>query len=416
MDIRKSIREGKNLTEAYNTAVNEVYRETKNGNLRNADIHRVEVAKAFAETYQDTGSDTSADLLFKWINEEFKKVDIGRIGTSPEPKNVGTDADGSPMNDNETAIPDSTDPTKTLDDLVGEKPRATAREVSTRIRRVIEYPESPSAGDNETLLTVGLIGKPGVGKSLLTEVSASLARDLLNQDIPYYPIGAGELKNHQYGGSQAALRQILHEADANGPSIVFIDEIDELASRDADTHETTAAMLTTLLRKLDGPTSVDDVVVIYATNKPKKLDSALLSRTDLIEIVPNPSLTARKTLFVQECQPYTGFGANDLNDEDIETLMEGMTGRDITRAADHAFQAAADRDEDRDSAITIDREMAKRGLKRRWKGVAKLRKFVGPSGIKSGLDEGQSQIDSSFQNRVGDTSRRGSNGTDPVMR
>ena len=86
-----------------------------------------------------------------------------------------------------------------------------------------------------------------------------------------------------YGESESKLAEIFESAQGLGKSILFIDEIDSLAtSREDGIHEASRRILSTLLRKIDSFESEGgDVLVICATNRKKDLDPALISRLDL---------------------------------------------------------------------------------------------------------------------------------------
>jgi SpoVK/Ycf46/Vps4 family AAA+-type ATPase len=85
-----------------------------------------------------------------------------------------------------------------------------------------------------------------------------------------------------YGESESKLAEIFEAAQAMGSVIVFIDEVDSLAtSRETGLHEATRRILSTLLRKIDGFESEGEVLVICATNRKCDLDPALISRLDL---------------------------------------------------------------------------------------------------------------------------------------
>lgn len=85
-----------------------------------------------------------------------------------------------------------------------------------------------------------------------------------------------------YGESEKLLSEIFAAAKSMGSVILFIDEIDSLAtSREAGLHEATRRILSTLLRKIDSFESDGEVLVICATNRKKDLDPALVSRIDL---------------------------------------------------------------------------------------------------------------------------------------
>ncbi len=79
-----------------------------------------------------------------------------------------------------------------------------------------------------------------------------------------------------YGESEANLRKKFEEGEKNAPSIIFIDEIDAIASKREETRgEVERRVVAQLLSVMDGLKSRGRVVVIAATNRPNSLDPAL---------------------------------------------------------------------------------------------------------------------------------------------
>ncbi|MDO8480928.1 MAG: AAA family ATPase [Nanoarchaeota archaeon] len=79
-----------------------------------------------------------------------------------------------------------------------------------------------------------------------------------------------------YGQSEENLRKKFEEAEKSAPSIIFIDEIDAIASKREETKgEVERRVVAQLLALMDGLKSRGKVVVIAATNVPNILDPAL---------------------------------------------------------------------------------------------------------------------------------------------
>ena len=115
-----------------------------------------------------------------------------------------------------------------------------------------------------------LYGPPGTGKTLL-------ARALANEtDAHFISISGPEIMSKFYGESEENLRSKFKEAEENAPSIVFIDEIDSIAPKRADTTgEVERRVVAQLLSLMDGLDPRGNVVVIGATNRPNAIDEAL---------------------------------------------------------------------------------------------------------------------------------------------
>ena len=128
-----------------------------------------------------------------------------------------------------------------------------------------------------------------------------------------------------YGESESKLAEIFEACAAMGSVILFIDEVDSLAtSRESGLHEATRRILSTLLRKIDSFESDGDVLVICASNRKKDLDPALVSRLDLSIRFELPDSDTRGSIFERY--------AKQLSKQELNTLGEMsvyLSGRDI---------------------------------------------------------------------------------------
>ncbi|WP_295722653.1 CDC48 family AAA ATPase [uncultured Methanobrevibacter sp.] len=113
-------------------------------------------------------------------------------------------------------------------------------------------------------------GPPGTGKTLLAKAVAS------ESDAHFISINGPEIMSKYVGGSEENLREFFEEAEANAPSIIFIDELDAIAPKREETQgEVERRTVAQLLTLMDGLNSRGQVVVIGATNRPDSLDQAL---------------------------------------------------------------------------------------------------------------------------------------------
>ncbi|MFH1053247.1 MAG: CDC48 family AAA ATPase [Candidatus Woesearchaeota archaeon] len=115
-----------------------------------------------------------------------------------------------------------------------------------------------------------LHGPPGTGKTLLAKAVAN------ETNSNFLLINGPEIMSKFYGQSEANLRKKFEDAEKNAPSIIFIDEIDAIATKREETHgEVERRVVAQLLALMDGLKSRGKVVVIAASNIPNSLDPAL---------------------------------------------------------------------------------------------------------------------------------------------
>ena len=143
-----------------------------------------------------------------------------------------------------------------------------------KIREMIELPlKHPEIFDRlgiEAPKGVLLHGPPGTGKTLLAKAVANEA------NANFIVINGPEIMSKFYGQSEENLRNTFKEAEEKAPSIIFIDEIDAIATkREESKGEVEKRVVAQLLALMDGLKTRGKVVVIAATNIPNVLDAAL---------------------------------------------------------------------------------------------------------------------------------------------
>lgn len=142
------------------------------------------------------------------------------------------------------------------------------------VREMIELPmRHPELFDRigiEPPKGVLLHGMPGTGKTLIAKAVAN------EVDASFYSISGPEIISKYYGESEEKLREIFEEAQENSPSIIFMDEIDSIATQRGEAGgDVEKRIVAQLLSLMDGLEDRNDVVVIGATNRVNSLDMAL---------------------------------------------------------------------------------------------------------------------------------------------
>ncbi|MDX1611771.1 MAG: AAA family ATPase, partial [Candidatus Thermoplasmatota archaeon] len=148
------------------------------------------------------------------------------------------------------------------------------REELTKVREMIELPlKHPELFERlgiDPPKGVLLYGPPGTGKTLIAKAVAN------ESGANFYSIQGPEIMSKFYGESEARLREVFEEAEESGPSIIFIDEIDSIASKREETQgEVERRVVAQLLTLMDGLKGRGKVIVIAATNRPDAIDPAL---------------------------------------------------------------------------------------------------------------------------------------------
>ncbi|MBI5798226.1 CDC48 family AAA ATPase [Candidatus Woesearchaeota archaeon] len=115
-----------------------------------------------------------------------------------------------------------------------------------------------------------LHGPPGCGKTLLAKAVAN------ESDASFLLINGPEVVSKFVGEAEKKIREKFEEAEKKAPSILFIDEIDAIASKREDSYgEVEKRMVAQLLATMDGMQERGKVIVIAATNRPNAVDPAL---------------------------------------------------------------------------------------------------------------------------------------------
>jgi transitional endoplasmic reticulum ATPase len=199
-----------------------------------------------------------------------------------------------------------------------------------RIREMIElplkYPELFERLGIQAPKGVLLHGPPGCGKTLI-------ARAVANETDAYFIHVTGPEVIHKfYGESEAHLRAIFDKAKENSPAIIFIDEIDAIASKREEVRgdqQVERRVVAQLLALMDGLKSRGQVIVIGATNIPNVLDPALRrpGRFDREISISIPDRNGRLEILHINTRGMPL--APDVNLEKLAEITHGFVGADL---------------------------------------------------------------------------------------
>jgi transitional endoplasmic reticulum ATPase len=137
-----------------------------------------------------------------------------------------------------------------------------------------------------------LYGPPGCGKTMLARAVST------ESEANFISIKGPEVFSKWVGESEKAIREVFRKARMAAPTVIFLDEMDSLAPRrgagfsDSGVSE---RVISQLLTEMDGIVTLQDIVVVAATNRPDMVDSAVLrpGRFDRLIYVPEPDEKSR---------------------------------------------------------------------------------------------------------------------------
>lgn len=179
-----------------------------------------------------------------------------------------------------------------------------------------------------------LYGPPGCGKTFISERFAE------EVGFNFLQLKPSDIKSKYINATEEKIGEIFKEATEKAPTIIFIDEIDAVVpSREGDLHQMQAAPVNEFLAQMSN-CSEKGIFVIAASNRPEKIDPAILrtGRIDRIIYLPPPDFEARISMF----KLYLKKRPIDLglNYEILAELTDNYVSSDIKFLVDEASRTA----------------------------------------------------------------------------
>ncbi len=239
----------------------------------------------------------------------------------------------------------------TMREVLIEKPNVrwedigALEEAKQELKEAVEWPlkygkvfEHMSAKPPKGIL---LYGPPGTGKTMLAKAVAT------ESEANFIAVKGPEFLNKWVGESEKAVRETFRKARQASPCVIFMDEIDSIAPErgkgNGGDDGVTERVISQMLTEMDGLESLNNVVVIAATNRPDIMDPALLrpGRFDKSILIGPPDEASRESIFGIHTK------GKPLADEvDLKALAgrtEGCTGADIAAICNEAVMNAVRR-------------------------------------------------------------------------
>ena len=259
----------------------------------------------------------------------FADIKFVVVDTQPKQPVIVTDATEVEYRAEAVEVSEDTAPDITYEDIGG------LEEEIKKIREMVELPlKHPEIFERlgiEAPKGVLLHGPPGTGKTLVAKAVAN------ETNAHFILINGPEIMSKYYGQSEENIRKKFEEAEKNAPSIIFIDEVDAIASKREETRgEVERRVVAQLLALMDGLNARGKVVVIAATNVPNILDPALRrpGRFDREIEVGVPSKEGRLNILKIHTR-YMPLAKN-VNLKELAGITHGFVGADLASLAKEA--------------------------------------------------------------------------------
>lgn len=288
---------------------------------------------------------------------------LGRVPPSNEGQSVGREEGDSKNSGSESRTSSgsaeaSSDskyfepaPARALDDVGGmdELKQRLIDDIKVPLQNP-EYFQKQAAGIENGVL---LYGPPGTGKSYLAECFAG------EVGFSYASINASDIVSKYVGEAAQNINRLFEEAKQYEPCVIFLDEIDAIASDRGSGTEKTNSERQAVNELLQHMQDVQDSqrLVMAATNKPEELDEALTRSqrfNQKFHVGPPGPEARRQILEVQLDEGGRAVDYDSINWRKLVDWSEGFSAADLAKVVEDAARQSARESSEQDQLVPLE--------------------------------------------------------------
>lgn len=180
-----------------------------------------------------------------------------------------------------------------------------------------------------------LFGPPGTGKTMLMR---AIKKELTG--VTMLELNCAEISQEGPDMAIASIKETFDRARDSTPSIILLDEVEELLLKRGEASEYSSQITSEMLRNIDGVSKLESIVLIGTTNRPEAIDPAALrpGRLDKLIFIKPPGKTQRLEMFKNYLAEVPL--ADDVSFSKLAEITSGFTGADISHVCREAKSAA----------------------------------------------------------------------------
>jgi len=230
----------------------------------------------------------------------------------------------------------------------GEKPDVSYQDIGgldiqkQEIREAVElpltHPELYEQIGIDPPRGVLLYGPPGTGKTMMAKAVANHTK------ASFIRVVGSEFVQKYLGEGPRMVRDVFRLARENSPAIIFMDEVDAIATKrfDAQTgaDREVQRVLLELLNQMDGFDTHTSIKVIMATNRHDTLDPALLRPGRLDRKIEFPLPDRRQKRLILQVLTGKMNLSEEVDLEDYVSLPDHISGADLAAICQEAGMQA----------------------------------------------------------------------------